>query len=234
MKALKILSNILLSERCPICGELSLYSRTKVLCETCTDLLLSNNISNAANCCNQCGIPLISGTERCLQCRNKEINYIANRSLFRYQGEIKELIYQYKFKGQKNYSLLFAKLIFEYTLRNNLTDVIVPVPGRKIVKRDQGWEHVDLISQILSKKYKIPVIKLLKRRGKKAQKVLNIEKRALNLQNSIKIVKKIKSMPHSVILLDDVFTTGTTINECAAILKHAGVKDVSSLTIAID
>jgi len=233
MEALKKLSDILLSLRCPLCGELLLYGSSNVLCKSCTDLII-HNISTGSNCCCQCGIPLISETERCLSCRTKEINYLSNRSLFRYSGEIKELIYQYKFKGQKNISFLFANFLSGYIFRNNLKDVIVPVPGRKIVKRQQGWEHIDLIAKILSKKYKLPVIKLLRRSGKKAQKTLNIEKRALNLRNSIKIVKNINTVPSSVILLDDVFTTGTTINECASILKQAGVKDVSSLTIAID
>jgi len=234
MEAIKILSNILLSQRCALCGELLFYNRSKVLCKSCKDLLTVNKISTVPNCCNQCGIPLISESERCLRCRATEINYISNRSLFRYSGEIKELIYQYKFKGQKDISLFFAKLIFEYIFKNNLKDIIVPVPGRKIVKREQGWEHIDLIANILSKKYKIPLIKLLRRSGQKAQKTLNIEKRALNLRNSITIAKNSRNVPYSVILLDDVFTTGTTINECALILKQAGVKKVRSLTIAID
>ena len=234
MDILKILSNIFLFQRCPLCGDLLFYNSSEILCKFCTDLITVKNISSDPNYCNQCGIPLISESDKCLRCRTTEINYISNRSLFRYSGEIKELIYQYKFKGQKDISLFFAKLISEYIFRNNLKDIIVPVPGRKIVKREQGWEHIDLIANILSKKYKIPLIKLLRRSGKKAQKTLNIEKRALNLRNSITVAKNIKTVPDSVILLDDVFTTGTTINECALVLKQAGVKKVSSLTIAID
>jgi ComF family protein len=112
--------------------------------------------------------------------------------------------------------------------------IIVPVPGRRIVKKSKGWEHIDLIGKILKHKYKLPVYKLLIRKGKKAQKTLSREKRAENLRKSIRIQKNIKNIPASVVLLDDVFTTGTTINECAGILKSAGVEKIYSLTIAID
>ena len=91
-----------------------------------------------------------------------------------------------------------------------------------------------MIGKILKRKYKLPVKKLLIRKGKKAQKTLSRENRAENLRKSIGIEKNIKNIPASVVLLDDVFTTGTTINECAGILKSAGVEKIYSLTIAID
>ena len=119
-------------------------------------------------------------------------------------------------------------------LENYPNIVIVPVPGRKIVRKNKGWEHIDLIGKILKHKYKLPINKLLVRKGRKAQKTLSREKRAENLQKTISLRRNCKTLPNSIVLLDDVFTTGTTINECARILKSAGVDKIYSLTIAID
>nr|MDA3940253.1 hypothetical protein [Spirochaetia bacterium] len=170
----------------------------------------------------------------CLRCRENKLNYISNKSLFVYSGDIKELIYQYKFQHKKSLSLYFAKYIFKTFLENYSDCTIVPVPGRKIIKKRIGWEHIDLIAKILKQKFKLPVQKILTRKGSKAQKTLSKEKRAENLRKSICLQRGIKRIPNSVVLLDDVYTTGTTINECAGILKKAGVGTIYSLTIAID
>ena len=106
--------------------------------------------------------------------------------------------------------------------------------NEKIVKKLKGWEHIEYISAILKNKYKLPVQNLLTRKGKKAQKTLSREERAQNLRKNIRIKRNIRKLPETVVLLDDIFTTGTTINECAGILKEAGVKKIFSLTIAID
>ena len=181
-----------------------------------------------------CGFPLISETGNCLRCRDVEFNYISNRSLFKYYGDIKELIYQYKFNNRKKLAFYFAKQLSEVLHESYSDNIIIPIPGRGIVKKTKGWEHIDLIGNILKQKYKLPVKKLLLRKGRKAQKTLSREERSENLQKNISIRKNIEILPESVVLLDDVFTTGTTINECAGILKSVGIEKIYSLTIAID
>ncbi len=227
----KYFINLILPERCILCGEI-ITDKTNFdpLCSFCESLQLVLQ----KNLCSICGFSLISEVNSCLRCRDSELNYISNRSVFKYSGSVKEVIYQYKFKNRKSLSFYFAKILSEALLEYNSDSIIVPVPGRRIVKKSKGWEHIDLIGKILKQKYKLPVQKLLIRKGKKAQKTLSKEKRGENLRKSISVRKNIKNMPDSIVLLDDVFTTGTTINECAGILKSAGVEKIYSLTIAID
>lgn len=228
---IKNIVNLILPERCILCSNIITNKTTcNTLCSDCEAML----VPLQGNVCSTCAYPLISEANNCLRCRDSEFNYNYNRSLFKYSGIIKEVIYQYKFNNRKSLSFYFAKILSDAFLKYYPDSVIVPVPGRRIVKKSKGWEHIDLIGKILEKKYKLPIQKLLVRKGRKAQKTLSREKRAENLRKSITIRKYIQNMPVSVVLLDDVFTTGTTINECAGILRSAGVEKIYSLTIAID
>lgn len=225
------LLNFFLPSRCILCGKIIIV-KTFIypVCQTCE----LKQIKKRKIKCSKCSYPLISETELCLRCRDSEFSFLYNRSIFNYSGDIKELIYQYKFKNCKNLAYFFSKYLSDYLLNYFPGIVIIPVPGRKIVRKQKGWEHIDLISKILKNKYKLPVQKLLKRKGKKAQKTLSREKRAENIRKSISFCKKIKNIPKTVVLMDDIFTTGTTINECTDILKSAGVDNIYSITIAID
>jgi competence protein ComFC len=231
MNPAKYFNYLLVLEKCLLCGKIIIEKENPYpICKNCERLL----VPIQKNLCRNCGYPLVSETELCLRCRETDLNYISNRSLFKYSGNIKELIYQYKFNNNKKLSLFLAKYLSEIILNEYSDSIIVPVPGRRVVKKKKGWEHIDLIAGILKQKYKIPVYKLLIRKGRKAQKTLSKESRAENLRKSIIIKNKKQNLPESVVLLDDVFTTGTTINECARILKHAGITNILSLTIAID
>lgn len=227
----KYFFDLLLPERCIICGKIITDKTNQYLiCSACKAMLTPIK----KNVCSNCGLPLISEIKECLRCRSIETNYLSNRSLFKYSGDIKEVIYQYKFNNRKRLSFYFAYMLSEVLFENYPDSIIIPVPGRRIVRKNKGWEHIDLIGNILKQKYKLPVKKLLVRKGRKAQKTLSREKRSENLRKNISIRKNFKTMPDSIVLLDDVFTTGTTINECAGILKSAGIREIYSLTIAID
>ena len=201
MGIIKYFFDLLLPERCIICGKI-ITDKTNhnLICSACEAILtpIKNNV------CTNCGLPLISEIKECLRCRSIETSYLSNRSLFKYSGDIKEVIYQYKFNNRKRLSYYFAYLLSEVLFKNYPDSIIIPVPGRRIVRKNKGWEHIDLIGKILKRKYKLPVQKLLVRKGKKAQKTLSREKRAENLQKNISLRKKIKTMPDSVVMLDDV------------------------------
>jgi len=231
MRVFKQLLTFIIPERCVICGQIIIEQYNFYpLCYKCESELIPKKIKF----CSICSYPLISETNKCLRCRDTDFNFINNRALFTYSGKIKELIYQYKFSNRKAISFYFAKLLSYILIEKYSEIIIVPVPGRKIVKKQKGWEHIDFISTILKNKYKLPVQNILTRKGKKAQKTLTREKRAENLRKSIRIKRNIRKLPETIVLLDDIFTTGTTINECACILKDAGVKEIFALTIAID
>ncbi len=91
-----------------------------------------------------------------------------------------------------------------------------------------------VIAEILKVKYKINSISCLNRKGKTAQKKLNYTGRMNNLVGKIRIDRKFGSASEKIVLIDDIFTTGATMEQCTKVLQNAGVKQVAALTLALD
>lgn len=218
---------------CLICNK-PLFTETmghRFLCRNCFSLL--KPVSGKR--CRTCGTPLISEDITCMRCRNRDFSFSNNYSLFTYSGLIKELLYQYKFNNEKHLSLVFSELIYKY-LSSNFKDqfTLVPAPSRKSAKRHRGWGHVEIIALILKNQYKIPTLFCLKRKGEITQKRLNYKERMTNLNGNIYIEKNINVIPEKIIILDDIFTTGATIEQCSKVLRNNGAKEIRSLTLALD
>ena len=224
-----ILKWLLSNEYCLLCSGIN-KSRKKPVCAVCRgDMeILSGNL------CLKCGKPLISEETLCLKCRTRTFAFSNHRSLFLYSGKIKELVRQYKFENKMNLAWFFA----EYTAEviGSRTAVIIPVPSRKANVRQRGYDAAGLISTVLRKKYGCNVCFALKRSRSRSQKKLNYEERQTNLIGKIRIKKNFFKIiaGRDVILLDDVFTTGATMDYCASAVLSAGAKTVSCLTMAMD
>jgi ComF family protein len=117
---------------------------------------------------------------------------------------------------------------------------VVPVPSRKEAMKKRGFDPLDRICKELHAHWGIRILPLLSRKwGTKEQKTLNKQERIVNLKTAFYFIPSMKKnehqrIPGSVVLLDDVFTTGTTLNACAEILQQEGTQDVYGVTIARD
>ncbi len=225
--------NIYTPGHCLLCNN-PLYTETgehTLLCGNCFALL--KPITGKR--CRTCGTPLISEDITCMRCRNRDFSFSNNYSLFTYDGMIKELLYQYKFNNEKHLSAVFSELIYKY-LSINCQDrfTLVPAPSRKSGKRRRGWGHVEIIARILKNHYKVPTLFCLKRKGETTQKTLNYEGRLTNLNGKIYIKKNSIVLPENIIILDDIFTTGATVEQCSKVLRNGGAKEIRSLTLALD
>jgi competence protein ComFC len=151
----------------------------------------------------------------------------------RYQGIIKKLIHEFKYKSVINIGKIIAKLIYRST---NIPkcDLLIPIPIHKKKLDKRGFNQSEKIVRELSILTKIPIRNLLlKATNTKSQmSIRDIKERKNNLKNSFEIKKNIPSLPQKVILIDDIVTTGSTLDECAKILKKAGVKKVVGLVLA--
>ncbi len=113
-------------------------------------------------------------------------------------------------------------------------DLITPVPIYPTKKRERTYNHAEILARSLSKNFAIPIdAKNLKKiRWTRSQSELGREKRLKNVKDSFLIVDKGAFSDKCVLLVDDVYTTGTTINECAKVLRGAKASKVFSLTLA--
>ena len=226
-------------------------------CQASIDLVQGNKREgNFAAKCEMCGKPLISEIGMCLPCRNGgERSYERLWVLFPYIGKYRKLLTAYKFG--KNFALadFFAEKIMEEIsgisagLPELKDAVIVPVPPRPGKIKETGWDQIDYLVKRLEKLPGCPpVCRCLRRKKSKAQKNLSRAERLENLKGRIYINNASAAAffggasaafsgfaaSSSFILIDDVITTGSTIEVCSAVLKEAGAKKVYGICLFFD
>lgn len=215
---------------CDACGgELVADTRYR-LCAKCMENLprISGHI------CEVCGAPLSGEGEYCLRCQKQESLFVRSRSPLVYEGVAKELIYAMKFSGRKYINDTLAAMMADCFLANKMeADVIVFVPMTAKEERKRGFNQSELLANNLGERLNSPVLPaLLKLKDTPPQKELNREEREKNLDGAFKcIFDEVKKL--NVLLVDDVFTTGVTANECTKALLKAKAKSVQVLTAAV-
>lgn len=215
---------------CDVCGA-ELIADTRVrLCSHCVDTLpfVGEHI------CQYCGMPLKDESDYCNRCQYSKQEFSKNRSPLVYDGDVKRLIYALKF-NHKQYiaETLGALMSDEYLKRGMDADIIVFVPMTKEEEKKRGYNQSELLANEVGKRLNMPVLPaLVKIKSTSAQKELKGKDRATNLEGAFACVfEQVKN--RRILLIDDIFTTGATANECTKVLLKAKARDVSVLTSAI-
>jgi len=186
--------------------------------------------------CDYCGKPLISEQGRCLCCRRTETKGFDKAIvLFPYSGKYRKLLSSYKFDKHIALGNFFVEIIRRTLEKKGISPEtgIVPVPPRPGKIRKTGWDQVEYLARLLEKgnAYGFPVIRCLKRLRSKSQKELSRENRQTNLKG--RIIPK-KQIPKIAVIIDDVITTGSTLDACATALKEAGAQTVYAMCLFYD
>ena len=151
-----------------------------------------------------------------------------------YGGVIKTLILKFKYESNFTAGYLLSNFLIEMIEEEKINaDVICYVPMTKKAEKKRGFNQCKLMARNIGYHTNIPVSNCIKKiKNTKEQKTLTKEERIINLKGAFKIssINEIKNK--NIILIDDVMTTGATINECKYILKKSGVKQITVLTIA--
>ena len=185
--------------------------------------------------CKECEKELNKYTINCNDFKQKtDILHI-----FQYKELIRKLIIQYKFN---NKSYLY-KTFCEFIVKNKKAfdfiksyDIIIPVPMHNRKKALRGYNQSELIAKELAKTAKIKIFTdvLIKTKKNKVQSSLNKQDRKNNVKDVYKLVKKEKIYNKKVLIFDDIYTTGATIEACKKEILTANVKSVGILTLAKD
>jgi len=165
--------------------------------------------------------------------------YIENIfSCLPYEGAIKKCVTSFKYSGKLKFMSVFERLIGRAVMKNTFrlcgADIIVPVPMHPVKKYRRGFNQAEIIARVLSVLLSVrtDVRVLIKKRNTPAQSRSSRKKRFRNLKNSFAVVDRLKIVGRSVVLVDDVMTTGATLDECARELRKAGAKSVRAFTLA--
>jgi len=229
------LKHFLFPGACALCGG-SLLGHSEIRCSLCTECRSSIESSEVLSLCNLCGKPLITEIDTCLPCRNNgERSYERLWVIYPYIGKYRKLLTEYKFRKNLYLADFFAEKILEVIAGEGaLKDaVIVPVPPRPGKIKENGWDQVEhLVKRMEKIKSCLPVCRCLKRTKSKVQKSLNRKDRIDNLKG--KIYLNLKEKIKTVLIIDDVLTTGSTMEVCASVLKDAGAENVYGLCIFYD
>lgn len=214
--------------KCPFCGEIN-----SGICETCRE---KYPIIQEPRC-KKCGKPIQKETEEyCYDCKNTVHFYEWGRSLWIHKSPVNEAIYAFKYKNKRIYGEVFAREFakqYGKLLKQQKIELIIPIPLHKKRRRERGYNQTEIIAKYLGKYTGIEVdcTSLIRTKKTTPQKCYNDKERKKNMKNAFAMRRNIHV--RNVVLIDDIYTTGSTIDEAARTLKKSGVDNVFFLTISV-
>lgn len=233
MKIWELIKDLLFPKRCVVCDDPMPLGR-RYYCKDCKNKI----IYVKEPVCIKCGKELSKDTQKeyCTDCENKQHDYYMGRAALDY-GSIADSIFRFKNKGRQEYSVFFGRTIYE-TQKQFLNlikpDVLVPVPIHPKKLSQRGYNQAELIAKELSKLSNIPVNSnlILRTKNTKALKELGVNERQNNLKKAFKLGTydvKLKT----IVIIDDIYTTGSTIDEISRTIHEKIDCEIYFLTITI-
>lgn len=231
-KILKALEKIFFPNVCPICGKV--IRPDERICRTC---ITKVKIIKEPKC-QKCGKQLATDEKLfCTDCEGMKHIFDRGICIFEYTEELKKSLYRFKYDNKRCYSDFFgyagAKK-YRKLLKQWKVEKILPVPMYRKKRQKRGYNQAEAFGQSLAEYTGIELDMqcLIRVRETKPQKGLSKEERHQNLQKAFGVdMEKIKAM-NAVLLVDDIYTTGSTMDACAKVLKAAGVEKVYFMCVA--
>jgi ComF family protein len=216
--------NLFFPQSCVLCGAQILERRWSAACPECWSKLEPV----PAPFCLQCGMPAAAIETRCGECRRGDHAFDFARSLFLFNDAMRGIIHHLKYAGRISLAKPLGPPLRDCLVSQGFqAKLVVPVPLHRSRIRDRGFNQAELLARQLA----LPVnLRLLKRRkNTPSQTGLSRSQRTLNLSAAFEVRGQ---PPETVLVVDDVLTTGSTLHEIAKTLKRAGARRVEVLTVA--
>ena len=225
--------SLLCPPRCPVCDGVTdvltpqIHQACRRMLPVCTEPR-----------CVVCGRGLVSDRDLiCRDCAGMQHSFVQGRALWYYSGAAKQSLYRYKFANRRQYASFYALEMLRAMggwLMSRRANALIPVPVSAKKLRARGYNQSALLARALSCHTGIPVREdILKRRsGFRAQKELSRQMRRMNLQRAF-YTEDCGNIPGIVILIDDIYTTGSTLDAASEALKRAGVQTIYAAYICV-
>jgi len=220
---------LIIPPACLVCGK-RLEDRHQVICPDCeTKLYLMEE-----GTCPVCGS--INQNIPCEVCAESNFAFDSAMSVFHYTGTAKDLIHILKYEGYTSPAGYFALPLAEFIESKPQLmkyDFLCAVPLHRVRKRERGYNQSDLIAYTVAKLLAMPYLNPVQRKiNTLSQTLLSREHRIKNLSGAFQVKDKSRVEGKKIILIDDVFTTGSTLNEIAKALRSAGAAKICAITVA--
>lgn len=230
MLALRGLLDLVFPPACQVCRS----RETFPLCTTCRNAfrLVRPPV------CQKCGKPLRGSGDlvfTCIPCRHRRLYFAAARAAGIYDGTLREAIHALKFRGRRALAAPLGGLMAERVIGAGLSaaQLVIPVPLHHRRLRERGYNQSELLASEVAGHLGLPVRSdvVIRRQATEAQSGLTLEDRRANVRGAFAAARSLKGQ--TVLLVDDVLSTGFTASECSRVLRQAGATQVVVLTAGI-
>ncbi len=229
-KTVRFAVQLLFPLRCPMCDEIVTPFGEKI-CPACRwkRRLLTGSY------CMKCGKKVEEQREFCGDCRTRKHEFVRGRALYEYES-VTGSLYRFKYGGRQEYADFYGEELAFYLgdfVRSIRPDALIPIPIHPDRLRRRGYNQAVLLARSLGHRVNVPVLEnyLLRVRNTVPLKRLNPQERQNNLKKAFNIRENDVKL-NTVILVDDIFTTGSTVDEAARTLSAAGVQRVYFVALA--
>lgn len=220
--------------RCPVCDDI-LGKREQYICRNCAGKLKPAEEPR----CRKCSRPIRSWTEEyCAECGKGRHVYEKGYTVYPYHGPIRESLMRFKYSGRQEYAGFYARAIAVYGRDEILRmrpELLVPVPIHRKKLQKRGYNQAEVLARRLAEEIGLPVEHrlVLRKKNTLPQKELSPEERRKNLREAFALRSPERRLPvRRVLLVDDIYTTGSTVDALAGLLKQAGAEEVYFVTVA--
>lgn len=217
--------DLLYPKWCVGCG-----SEGEFVCQSCRETFSPIN----GSVCPKCGLPQ-NGQMLCTSCTNWSAEIDGIRSPYIFNGVIRRAVHELKYRNLRAIAVTLAGLLYDYLKENPLPgDVLVPVPLHPKRLRERGYNQSGLLSKELGYLTGIPVIGdclVREQLGQSQARTSSVFERRSNV-SGVFSCRDERLRGKRVLLIDDVATSGATLNSCAGVMKSAGAASVWGLVVA--
>ena len=229
-RPVECLLQILFPRRCPVCDEIVVPFGAKI----CTGCKRKLKLLTPP-WCQKCGKKLLEEEIICRDCRQKSHNFVRGRALYEYESVVLP-IYRLKYAKRQEYADFFGEEIAYFLgdfIRRTGAEALIPIPLHRKRRNQRGYNQAELLANAVGRQLNLPVYDKMLLRVKntaplKKQNPLerqnNLKKAFIIGQNDVKL--------DTIILVDDIYTTGSTVDEAAAVLQKHGIRKVYVITLA--
>ena len=188
-------------------------------------------------CCSRPFDGLIAGEFSCPNCEDRKPAFDCVVSNYQAKGVLRDLIHRFKYGRQYHLRRVLVEYLVEATqdarIQAGPFHYLVPVPLHPTRLRERGFNQADALAETLSKRTRLSILRCIERpRYTSTQTRFDRVERMQNLREALALRKNSNVRGTNLVLLDDVLTTGSTLHECALVLRAAGAESVRAITVA--
>jgi len=225
-----VVLQLLFPRRCPVCDGI-VRPFGEMICMGC----LGKMKLLTAPWCMKCGKKLLAGGEYCTDCRRREHKFLRGRMLYEYGGAALS-VYRFKYGGRREYADWYGEQMAFFLgdfIRSVNPDCLVPVPLHRKRQAARGYNQAEVLAKALGKRLNIPVCADLVVRNKNTRPLKyenpegrqnNLKKAFIMAQNDVKLKR--------IIIVDDIYTTGSTVDALAGVLMASGIREIYFVALA--